>query len=98
MEGIAIRKFLGGRAGEVPVTASKGTLGHTLGSAGVLETLACVSMLEEGKVHPTANFEVEDPECGLRPVTEPMEADLRAVLKSAAGFGGQNAALVLKRV
>jgi 3-oxoacyl-(acyl-carrier-protein) synthase len=95
MEGIAIRRFLGSRHGKVPVTASKGAIGHALGAAGALEAIACVMMLREGFVPPAVNFEKPDPACSLEPVTERLDRSLRVVVKSAAGFGGQNAVLVL---
>ena len=98
MEGIALRRFLGDRAAEMPVTASKGTIGHTLGAAGALETVACLWMLRDGVVPPCANFVEFDPECGIRPVTAPLRKEVRVILKTAAGFGGQNAALVLGAV
>jgi 3-oxoacyl-[acyl-carrier-protein] synthase II len=50
-------------------------------------------------VHPTINFDTQDPECDLDYV--PNEArnvgTVRAVLKNSFGFGGQNACLVFKR-
>ncbi len=95
MEGIALERFLEGA--EVPVTASKGVIGHTLGAAGGLETVACVQMLRDGFVPPAGGFEGPDPECRIRPVTGVRRGAVKVVVKSAAGFGGQNAALVLKR-
>jgi 3-oxoacyl-[acyl-carrier-protein] synthase II len=97
MEGIALRRFLGGRWGEVPVTASKGVIGHTLGAAGGLETVIAVKMLEEGILPPTVNFRNPDPEVGSDPVRATTRRDLEIVVKTSAGFGGQNAALVLGR-
>jgi 3-oxoacyl-[acyl-carrier-protein] synthase II len=98
MEGIALRRFLGERATEVPLTASKGAIGHTLGAAGALETVACLWILRDGVIPPAAGFEQFDPECGIRPLTEALRKPVRVILKTAAGFGGQNAALVLGAV
>ncbi|MHC4597637.1 MAG: beta-ketoacyl-[acyl-carrier-protein] synthase family protein [Planctomycetota bacterium] len=95
MEGIALRRFLGTRWGEVPVTASKGVIGHTLGAAGALETVIVVEMLREGVLPPTVNFRTLDPEVGIDPVRETTPRTLGVVVKTSAGFGGQNAVLVL---
>lgn len=95
MEAIAVRRFLGDRVGNVPVTGSKGVTGHTVGAAGALEAVACVQALLRGQIPPTVGFETMDDECGLSPVMETMTRDLSVILKTAAGFGGQNAALVL---
>jgi 3-oxoacyl-(acyl-carrier-protein) synthase len=97
MEGIALRRFLGGDAERVRVTASKGAIGHTLGAAGALETVIAVEMLSRDIVLPTVNFSCFDPEVGIRPHTDIRPTRLDIVIKSAAGFGGQNAVLVLKK-
>ncbi|MCI0343402.1 MAG: beta-ketoacyl-[acyl-carrier-protein] synthase family protein [Planctomycetales bacterium] len=100
MEYVALSR-LGGAdwARRVPVSSTKAATGHALGAAGAIETIACVRALETGVLPPSLNFEVPDPECPVDPV--PNEArevrGLRAALNLAAGFGGQNAALLLER-
>jgi 3-oxoacyl-[acyl-carrier-protein] synthase II len=98
MEGIALRRFLGDRAAELPITASKGTIGHALGAAGALETVICLGILADGVIPPCAGFGEYDPQCGIRPLMAPLRKEVRVILKTAAGFGGQNAALVLGAV
>jgi 3-oxoacyl-[acyl-carrier-protein] synthase II len=97
MEGIALKRFLGDRLASVPVTAAKGVIGHALGAAGGLETVASVAMLRAGFVPRAAGFSTPDPECVVVPATKTLHRPLEVVVKSAAGFGGQNAALVLGR-
>jgi 3-oxoacyl-[acyl-carrier-protein] synthase II len=73
-------------------------IGHALGGAGALESVACVKTLQTGVIHPTINYEHPDPECDLDYVPNKCrKADVRIVLKNSFGFGGQNACLVFKR-
>ncbi len=99
MEFVALSR-LGGAdwARHVPVSSTKAATGHCLGATGAIETIACVRALETGVLPPSLNFEVPDPECPVDPI--PNEArevrGLRAALNLAAGFGGQNAAVLLR--
>jgi 3-oxoacyl-[acyl-carrier-protein] synthase-1 len=91
MESIAIN-----RAGlnAVPVNAMKGYYGHTLGAAGVLETLLTMRAVEERKIPATRGFD----ELGVtNPVlvsSESLDTQKRAFVKLLSGFGGCNAAAV----
>lgn len=80
-----------------PVNSLKGYFGHTLGAAGLIETLVSARSLRENRVLPSAGFS----ELGVsNPLTIPTtlhQAPLRHCLKTASGFGGCNAALVLGR-
>jgi 3-oxoacyl-[acyl-carrier-protein] synthase II len=81
------------------VTSTKGVTGHLLGAAGAVEAAFAIQALREGRVPPTANLERQDPAIALDVVAgEPREVELRAVLSTSMGFGGQNAALVLTQV
>ncbi|MEK7396232.1 MAG: beta-ketoacyl-[acyl-carrier-protein] synthase II, partial [Candidatus Poribacteria bacterium] len=52
----------------------------------------------DGIIPPTINYEYPDPECDIDCVpNHPRKADVNAVLTNAFGFGGHNAALVLKK-
>jgi 3-oxoacyl-[acyl-carrier-protein] synthase I len=80
---------------DTPLHSLKGNFGHTLGAAGVLETVMCAQSLRQQKLLPTYGFE----KIGVsQPVNIFKESETRAVrvaLKTASGFGGCNAALVL---
>lgn len=86
------------RAGlqQVPVYSLKGYFGHTLGAAGVLETVMAAHALEEGFLPVSLGYE----QCGvsypLRIVTEVTECRMRQCMKTVSGFGGCNAAVRLK--
>ena len=79
------------------ITAIKGLIGHTLGAAGLIDTCVGVRMLEEQMVPPVIGL--EQSEFGqLNLVTGlPRKMHIRHVLKTASGFGGVNAAIVLSR-
>ncbi len=98
-ETVAIKAALGEHAYQVPVSSTKSMIGHALGAAGALETVAVIKTLETGIIHPTANYETADPDCDLDYVPNTARrADVRTVLKNSFGFGGQNACLVLRRM
>ena len=91
-EAEAIRELFGAT---VPVSSLKGYLGHTLGAAGAIELAASLEMMRRGVVYPTLNLETVSPECeGIQHVFEPLEKQLKTVLKNGFAFGGINAALV----
>jgi 3-oxoacyl-(acyl-carrier-protein) synthase len=96
METRAIGAVLGKRARTVPVSSIKGSLGHAFGAAGAMEATACLLSMRDGFVPPTANFEEADPDCDLDCVPNRGRKEaVRVALSLSAGFGGQNAALVL---
>jgi 3-oxoacyl-[acyl-carrier-protein] synthase II len=90
-EAAAIRTAVGDHA---VITAPKGALGHLLGAAGAVESLACVLALRDGVVPPTLNLEDLDPGVQLDVVTgSAREVRLRAAVNDSFGFGGHNVAL-----
>lgn len=95
----AIRTILGERAPEVPVTANKSMLGHTLGAAGAIEAIVTIQTMREGCVPPTINLADPDPEAAGLDLTPNVAArrDVRVAISNSFGFGGQNTALVLRR-
>ena len=94
----AIRTVFGERAYRVPITAFKSQVGHLLGGAGGVETIAAVQTLLTGQIAPTINLDNPDPECDLDYVPkESRNAEVRTMLKNSFGFGGQNAVLALQR-
>ena len=98
-ETLAIKKVLGEeRAYQVPVTATKSQVGHMLGAAGTISTLAAVKTIEEGIICPTINLETPDPECDLDYVpNKAREVDVDLALINAFGFGGQDVVLAVGR-
>jgi len=94
----AIRTILGERAGEVPVTANKSMLGHTLGAAGAIEAIASIQTIRTGTIPPTINLDEIDPGgegMDLIP-NAAVQRPVRTVLSNSFGFGGQNTALLFR--
>ncbi|MDP3778942.1 MAG: beta-ketoacyl-ACP synthase II [bacterium] len=96
IEAHAIESIFGDRVGCIPISSSKSMLGHMLGAAGAVESIICVMTLLEKKAHPAANLDVIDPQCRALDhiLKEPRNIPRGAVLKTALGFGGSNAAIV----
>ena len=95
----AIKTILGPHAADVPITANKSMIGHTLGAAGAIESIASVMTIREGCIPPTINLTDPDPEAeGLTIVAnQAARHDVRVVLSNSFGFGGQNTALIFTR-
>lgn len=92
----AIKQVLGPR---VPVSASKSFLGHAQGAAGVLEAIATIVAMEHGRIPPTQRYAGARPNTPLDAVggATAREARCDVALKTSAGFGGANCALVIAR-
>jgi 3-oxoacyl-[acyl-carrier-protein] synthase II len=81
-----------------PVSGTKGATGHCLGAAGALEATFTTLAIRDGKLPPTINYEVEDPECDLDYVpNEPRDATVDVAVSNSFGFGGHNACVVFKK-
>ncbi|WP_437602306.1 beta-ketoacyl-[acyl-carrier-protein] synthase family protein [Sorangium sp. So ce590] len=96
-EVLALRRVFGERLARIPISATKSMIGHLLGGAGAVETIAVVCSLRDQLLHPSINVDELDPDCSLDVVREQRSVDLRHALKCSAGFGGHNCALVLER-
>src|SRR2546426_5790404 len=85
-------------ARKTPISSTKGATGHCLGAAGAIEAIFTTLAIRDGKLPPTINYEVEDPECDLDYIpNESRDADVRVAVSNSFGFGGHNASIVLKR-
>jgi 3-oxoacyl-[acyl-carrier-protein] synthase II len=98
METKAIKHCLGAHAAKVMISSSKSMFGHCLGAAGALEAAATVLCMGAGKVAPTINLEEPDPLCDLDYVPNvAREAEVNVAMSNSFGFGGHNAAIVVRR-
>jgi 3-oxoacyl-[acyl-carrier-protein] synthase II len=87
------------KARQTPVSSTKGATGHCLGAGGAVEAMFATLAIRDGKLPPTINYEVEDPECDLDYIpNESRDADVRVAVSNSFGFGGHNASIVLKRL
>jgi 3-oxoacyl-[acyl-carrier-protein] synthase II len=97
-ETLAIKKVLGPRAYEIPVSSIKGAVGHLMGAAGAVEAIATALAIYMSEVPPTANYTEPDPECDLDYVpNRGRKACVRRAVSISAGIGGNNACVALGR-
>lgn len=95
----AIKIVLGDRAKKVPVSSTKSMIGHLLGAAGAVESIACVKTMETGVIHPTINLVDQDPECDLDYVpNEARQVQVDVAMTNSFGFGGHDSSLIFKRI
>jgi 3-oxoacyl-[acyl-carrier-protein] synthase II len=98
-EAAALKLALDDSLSHIPVVALKAALGHALGAAGAIQTIASIQSLLTQTLPPTLNVEQIDPACSqLRILPTASSAKLACVLCDAAGFGGHNVSLVVQRV
>jgi 3-oxoacyl-[acyl-carrier-protein] synthase-1 len=82
----------------IPLNSLKGYFGHTLGAAGLIETTACMQMVRHGMLLKSLGFCETGTSKKLNIVTENKPVQLRTILKTASGFGGGNAALIIRDI
>ncbi|MFF2078968.1 beta-ketoacyl-[acyl-carrier-protein] synthase family protein [Kitasatospora sp. NPDC058162] len=98
-ETAVLRKVLGDRVTRIPVSSTKSMTGHMIGAAGAVELVASIQALRTGDVPPTVNCdEPIDPDINFVPHRAQHHEGLRIALSNSFGFGGHNAALVVRAV
>lgn len=85
------------RLQSVPVNSLKGYYGHTLGAAGLVESVISVHALRENLLIPTRGFETPGTAESINVCSTLRQASLKTCLKTASGFGGCNAAVVWEK-
>ncbi len=97
-ETAAIHTLFGDHAKKLLVSSTKSMTGHLLGAAGAVEAIFTALALKEGFAPATIGYQVPDPACDLDVVpNQGRSAQLRIALSNSLGFGGHNAAIVLKK-
>ncbi|MFT3909614.1 MAG: beta-ketoacyl synthase N-terminal-like domain-containing protein [Ferruginibacter sp.] len=81
----------------VPVNSLKGFYGHTLGAAGIIESVVSIHSLKNNIVFPTLGFDNMGVSMPVNVSNKIKEASLNNILKTASGFGGCNAAIVIRK-
>jgi len=91
----AIKTVFGAHARKLAVNSTKSLIGHLLGAAGAVESIATIKSIQEGILHPTINLDNPDPECDLDYVANiARKAAIRHAITNSFGFGGHNISLV----
>jgi 3-oxoacyl-[acyl-carrier-protein] synthase II len=97
-ETAAIKDVFGEHAYRLAVSSTKSMVGHMMGAAGAVESIACIKAIQEGIIPPTINYEVPDPACDLD--YTPNEARRRQVdvaMTNSFGLGGHNSTVVFRK-
>lgn len=91
----AIKQLFGERARDIPISATKSMIGHSIGASAAIGSIAAIMTLQTGTIHPTINLLEADPECDLNytPNTA-AQKNVQTALCNAFGFGGNNASLI----
>ena len=93
-EGLAISQLFD----DVPVSSTKGMMGHSLGAAGAIETVIVMLALQHGLLPPNINFATPDPELPINVVANiSRRADLKVAMSNSFGFGGTNASVIVRK-
>jgi 3-oxoacyl-[acyl-carrier-protein] synthase II len=98
METRAIKRVWGDYASRVAISSTKGVTGHMLGAAGAIELMAAVLACQYDIIPPTINYETPDPLCDLDYVpNQARRKNVNIAVSDSLGFGGHNAALVVRK-
>ncbi|WP_244833064.1 beta-ketoacyl-ACP synthase II [Clostridium sp. BJN0001] len=94
----AIKETFKDSAYKIPISSTKSMTGHLLGGAGAIEAIIAVKATMDDFVPPTIGYEVKDEELDLDYVpNEGRKATVNYALSNSIGFGGHNAAILLKK-
>ena len=81
------------------VSATKCLTGHSLGAAGVQESIYTLLMMEQGFVAPSINLQTPDPEIpAIKIATEPIDTEISVAMSNSFGFGGTNGSVIFGKV
>jgi 3-oxoacyl-[acyl-carrier-protein] synthase II len=98
-ETAAIKTVFGDHAYTILISSTKSMIGHLLGAAGAVESIATILAINNGIVPPTINYETPDPECDLNYVpNKPIQRNIHYAISNAFGFGGHNSSILFGRV
>lgn len=98
METKAVKQVFGEGARCLPLSSIKSMVGHLIGAAGAVEAVALALTLQRGVLPPTINLTQPDPECDLDYVpNNAREMRVKTAVSTSFGFGGQNAAIVMRQ-
>lgn len=95
----AVKIALGGRAYQIPMSATKSQVGHPQGASGAAGLGSALLAIAKGTVAPTINLDEPDPDCDLDYVANvSRSAEVDVALCNCIGFGSKNSALVVEKV
>ena len=95
MEAVAFNRA---KLNNIPVNSLKGYYGHTLGASGLLETIVAVHSMNNNKLYTSLGMDELGVSVPLNVIKKIQEKYISTILKTASGFGGCNAAIILKKI
>lgn len=96
----AISSVFGENAWKLNISATKSMTGHLLGAAGAIEAIATLLAVQNNIIPPTINHFTDDPEVDPRfnlTFNRAQQREVRAAISNTFGFGGHNAAVVMRK-
>ena len=73
-------------------------VGHMMGAAGAVESIACIKAIQDGTIPPTINYETPDPECDLDyTVNQARKRKVDVAMTNSFGLGGHNSCVVFRK-
>jgi 3-oxoacyl-[acyl-carrier-protein] synthase II len=98
-ETVAVKQVFGDYAMKVPMSSTKGALGHSLGASGGIELVITCLALDRGLLPPTINLDEPDPLCDLDYVPNvARESKISHAMSNSFGFGGHNTSVLVGKV
>jgi 3-oxoacyl-[acyl-carrier-protein] synthase II len=97
-ESTAIKEVFGQHAYDLSVSSTKSMVGHMMGAAGAVESIACIKAIQDGTIPPTINYETPDPECDLDyTVNQARKRKVDVAMTNSFGLGGHNSCVVFRK-
>jgi 3-oxoacyl-(acyl-carrier-protein) synthase len=93
----AVKTVFGDHAYNLAMTSTKSMVGHMMGAAGAVESIACIRAIYDNVLPPTINLETPDPDCDLDYVPNiARESRIRVAMTNSIGLGGHNSCVIFR--
>jgi beta-ketoacyl-acyl-carrier-protein synthase II len=93
----AVKTVFGEHAYHLAMTSTKSMVGHMMGAAGAIESIACIRAIYDGVIPPTINLDAPDPDCDLDYVPRnARETSVRVAMTNSIGLGGHNSCVIFR--
>jgi len=93
----AVKSVFGNHAYDLAITSTKSMVGHMMGAAGAVESIACIRAIYDGIIPPTINLNVPDPDCDLDYVPRTArETSVQVAMTNSIGLGGHNSCVIFR--
>lgn len=99
LETNAVKQVFGDHAYNLAMSSTKSMVGHMMGAAGAVESIACIKAIHQDIIPPTINLRAPDPECDLDYVpNQARNADVQVAMTNSIGLGGHNSCVIFRKV